>query len=119
MDFHDRRDGTTKPRHVLEREEKARLLEASQHKLVSKGRGAVHITNIAPRGDYGANAGTDQGRGYVQYAPESHCPAVSRMGPSKYTHAGFNDLSEAVARLESGVHGKPCATCLTAAKANL
>lgn len=116
MDFHDRRDGQVKPRHVLEREERARKLASQPFKLVTKGRGMVHIDGIGSQGNYGANAGLDIGRGQVEYQADSHCGGLSRIGAFRHVPSGHDTIHEALKVQQSGVFGKPCATCAKAAQ---
>lgn len=95
---------------------------------------SIHIQGLGEAGNYGAHAGQDLGEGYVRYAPESHCPALTRSGwnmgvvtechedrsagngrvKRTYTDQVWTSATEALAaaRLRSAVHGgRVCAKC--------
>lgn len=90
-------------------------------------RTSVHIDGLGHRGSYGKNAGGDMGRGFVEYVPNSHCPALSRSiskmavkATSKREVIYFETAEEALlaAQRHARIYGgKVCAKCTEAALA--
>lgn len=84
----------------------------------------AHIIGLAPRGNYGEHAGTDQGRGIVEYLPESACSAVSRssiasrryVGPFRGPRQEFA-TPDAVAAYAGSAGWPVCKKCAQAAAA--
>lgn len=96
-------------------------------------RTAIHIEGLESAGNYGPNAGADLGEGYVRYAPQSHCPALTRhavhmayhttsvttpLGNGRVRHSSvaveYTTAAEALAAAvqRNRIHGgKVCAKC--------
>lgn len=108
---------------------------------IKYNKSTTHITGFEPRTQVGEYGGSDaRGKGFVEYAPDSHCPALTRHGVRMMTEATvttepsdqpgrvrrvenikiYTSASEALgaARNRIRIHGgKVCKKCCEAATA--